>query len=295
MFCIVQFVTLYIICVHYIYILTLFITGHTGRVEWRDDIKNVWLISPTIEQCEDVVSRLITEQQTKGSRWRINLRSSSPESALVIISNLSRCAVRTLDIHSTPLDNICISTLSAELQTTNKTMINLFLRYSSLTGGIKQISDALFTNTTLKTLSLINVTITDEDTSNLSSMLSINKTLDKLYLTNCNITDNGVRYICEGLTKNQTLTVLSISYNPQITSASTSTIAELINTTKSLTELRLDNTSLNNDDIKTICTSLIENTTIQKLYLTEQHEEYCMKLDSYQVIKDRLQFEPVFN
>ena len=293
MFCIVQFVTLYIICVHYIYILTLFITGYTERVEWRDDIETVRLISPTIEQCEEVVSRLITEQQTKGSRWRINLRSSSPESALVIISNLSKCAVRGLDIHSTPLDSICISTLSAELQTTNKTMIGLVLRYSSLTGGIKQISDALFTNTTLEVLSLTNVTITDEDTSNLSTMLSINKTLDKLELTNCNITDNGVRYICEGVTKNQTLTLLDISYNPQITSASTSTIAELINTTKSLTKLQLDNTSLNNDDIKTICIALVENTTIQKLYLSEQHEEYCEKLDSYQVIKDRLKFVPV--
>ena len=114
MFCIVQFVTLYIICVHYIYILTLFITGHTGRVEWRDDIKNVWLISPTIEQCEEVVSTLI-EQQTKGNKWSIRLRLSSPESALVIISNLSKCAERTLDIYSTPLDNICMSTLSAEL------------------------------------------------------------------------------------------------------------------------------------------------------------------------------------
>ena len=295
MFCIVQFVTVYIICVHYIYILTLFITGHTGRVEWRGDIKNVWLISPTIEQCEEVVSKLIEEQQTKGSRWRINLRSSSPESTLVIISNLSKCAVWTLDIHSTPLDNISMSTLSAELQTTNKTMIGLVFRYSSLTGGIKQISDALFTNTTLELLSLINVTITDEDTSNLSTMLSINKTLDKLELCNCNITDNGVRYICEGLAKNQTLTWLNIRYNPQITSASTSTIAELINTTKSLTELRLDNTSLNNDDIKTICTELIENTTMQKLVLSKQDKEYCMKLDSYQVIKDRLQFQPVLN
>ena len=293
MFCIVQFVTLYIICVHYIYILTLFITGHTGRVEWRDDIENVWLISPTIEQCEEVVSRLIKEQQTKQSRWEINLRSSSPKSALVIISNLSKCAVRTLDIHSTPLDSICMSTLSAELQTTNKTMISLILRYSSLTGGIKQISDALFTNNTLKLLSLLNVTITDEDTSNLSNMLSINKTLNKLDLSNCNITDNGVQYICEALTKNQTLTWLDICYNPLITSASTSTIAELINTTKSLTELRLYDTSLNNDDIKIICNELVENTTIQKLYLSEQHKEYCEKLDSYRVIKDRLKFVPV--
>ena len=104
-------------------------------------------------------------------------------------------------------------------------MIGLVFRYSSLTGGIKQISDALFTNTTLELLLLINVTITDEDTGNLSTMLSINKTLDKLELCNCNITDNGVRYICEGLAKNQTLTSLNIRYNPQITLDSTSTIA----------------------------------------------------------------------
>ena len=292
MFYIVQFVTLYIICVYYIYILTLFITGHTGRVEWRDDIETVWLISPTIEQCEEVVSRLIKEQQTKGSRWCIKLRSSSPESALVIISNLSKCAVWLLDIHSTPLDSICMSTLSTELQTTNKTMKNLTFSYSSLTGGIKQISDALFINTTLKMLSLYNVTITDEDTSHLSTMLSINKTLDTLGLINCNITDNGVQYICEGVTKNQTLTYLNIRSNPQITSVSTSTIAELINTTKSLRELRLYGTSLNNDDIKTICTTLVENTTIQELHLSKQHEEYCKKLDNYQFIKDRLKFQP---
>ena len=293
MFYIVQFVTLYIICVYYIYILTLFITGHTGRIEWRDDIKYVWLISPTIEQCKEVVSRLIKEQQTKGSRWRINLRSSSPESVLIIISNLSKYAVMTLDIHSTSLDSICMSTLSTELQTTNKTMEKLILRYCSLTGGIKQISDALFTNTTLEVLALINVTITDEDTSHLSTMLSINKTLKTLQLSNCNITDNGVRYIYEGLTKNQTLTGLNIGYNPHITSVSTSTIVELINTTKSLTVLRLYDTSLNNDDIKTICTTLGENTTMQELYLSEQHEEYCMKLDSYQVIKDRINFHPI--
>ena len=67
-----------------------------------------------------------------------------------------------------------------------------------------------------------------------------------------------------------------------------------VNTTKSLKVLRLDGTSLNNDDIKTICTSLIKNTTIQTLYLSEQHKEYCMKLDSYQIIKDRLKFQPVF-
>ena len=195
----------------------------------------------------------------------------------------------SLYILNTSLDSKCVSILS-EILKTNKTIKRLQLVSSSLTGGIKQVSDSLFNNKTLEQLVLWNVTdITDEDITHLSTMLSSNTTLKGLYLNNCNITDNGVRYICEGLTKNQTLTTLSISRNPQITSVSTSTIADLIQTATSLTELRLYYTSLNNDDIKTICTSLNKNTTIRKLNLSRQHEEYCKKLDSYQVIKDRLE------
>ena len=176
---------------------------------------------------------------------------------------------------------------------TNKTIERLVLQSSSLTGGIKQVSDSLFNNKTLEQLIVeqFNVTgITDEDMTHLSTMLATNTTLKVLCLFNCNITDNGVRYICEGLTKNQTLTTLNIGYNHQITSVSTSTIADLIQTTTSLTTLYLHYTSLNNDDIKTICTSLTKNTTIRELWLSRQHEEYCMKLDSYQVIKHRLVF-----
>ena len=161
----------------------------------------------------------------------------------------------------------------------------------SLTGGIKQVSDSLFNNKTLEQLELWDVTgITDDDMTHLSTMLATNTTLEELWLSNCNITDNGVQYICEGLTKNQTLTTLDIGRNHQITSVSTSTIVDLIQTTTSLTELYLYYTSLNNDDIKTMCTSLTKNTTIRKLHLSREHYEYCKKLDSYQVIKERLQF-----
>ena len=232
---------------------------------------------------------LIKEQKT-GKEWGITLWESSPESTAVIINNLNKCTVWRLYIDNTPFDSKCVSILS-EILKTNKTIKRLVFESSSLTGGIKQVSDSLFNNKTLEELVLSNVTgITDEDMTHLSTMLSSNTTLIELSFPYSNITDNGVRYICEGLAKNQTLTMLNICYNHQITSVSTSTIADLIQTTKSLTRLDLDNTSLNNDDIKTICTSLIKNTTIRGLYLSRQHKEYCMKLDSYQVIKDRLVF-----
>ena len=195
-----------------------------------------------------------------------------------------------LEIFNTSLDSKCVLILS-EILKTNKTIKTLELYSSSLTGVIKQVSDSLCNNETLEELVLYDVTgITDEDMTHLSTILATNTTLKVLWLLNCNITDNGVRYICEGLTKNQTLTTLNIGYNHQITSVSTSTIADLIQTTTSLTTLYLHNTSLNNDDIKTICTSLNKNTTIRKLWLSREHKEYCKKLDSYQVIKDRLKF-----
>ena len=188
--------------------------------------------------------------------------------------------MRRLDISYTPLDSKCVSILSEALKT-NTSMQQLYLRSSPITGGIKRISDALFINTVLEVLWLDTVTgITDDDMSHLSDLLTSNRSLKVLRLINCNITDNGVRYICEGLTKNQTLTILNIRGNPQITSVSTSAIAELLSKTTSLTRLTLQYTSLNDDDIKTICTALTKNTTVEKLELSKQHEENYKMLDS---------------
>lgn len=248
---------------------------------------------------------------------RITLSSLSLENALLIINNLNECAVRELYTTSTPLDDTLMTALS-KILVSNKTIKTLSLKGSSRSVNIKEISDALVVNTTLEELVLSAITITDEDTTHFSVMLSKNKALKVLHFSTCDITDNGVRYIseglaknqslkklqlpncevtdkgihyiCEGLAKNQTLITLDISYNRQVTSASTSTIVDLIKTTTSLKDIQLYNTSLNDDDIKTICTELAGNTTIQSLRLSEQHEEYCKKLDSYQVIKDRLVF-----
>ena len=216
-----------------------FITGETRGVSWYRDRDSHWycdssfctvnLRSSTVEECEDVMSRLKKEHTE--NEWSMILNSLSSESTGVIFKNLNMSAVRKLNISNTPLDSKHVSTLS--------------------------------------------------------EILPDNKTMTNLQLSNCNITDNSVRYIYEGLTKNQTLTLLDISDNPQITSASTSTIAELINTTKSLRYLHVDNISFIDDDLKTICTALHSNTTIQKLRLSRQHYEYCEKLDSYQFIKDR--------
>ena len=257
-------------------------------MRWFDDINSVWLTSPTIIQCEDVMSRLSKKQQTE-KEWSICMESCSPESALTIFNNLNKCSVRRLNVLATPLNRMCMSTLSEVLRT-NKQIKVLRIASSLLANGIKQVTDTLFVNSSLEQLLTINIALTDEDTSHLSNMLRVNKTLKVLDLHNCNITDNGVQFICEGLIKNRTLNTLNISGNHQITSISTSAITDLMHTTTSLTVLRLYDTSLNDDDIKTICTSLNINNTIRTLHLSKHHEEYCKKLDSYQVFKDRIRF-----
>ena len=197
--------------------------------------------------------------------------------------------MRKLEIWNSPLDDKCTSILSEKLES-NKTIKKLQLWSSSPTGGIKQVSDSLLTNTTLEDLVLYHVTITDEDTTHLFNMLVSNKVLKKFCLAYCNITDNGFLYICKGLTKNQTLTSLNIRGNRRITSVSTSTMADLIQTTTSLTELNLHGISLKEDDIKTVCTAL-QKTTIQELHLSKLlHQECCQKLDNYHLIEDKVIF-----
>ena len=256
-----------------------------GNVQWYANV--VHLASPTVSQCEDAVT-LMEKEQTE-TEWCIILSASSSESALVIINNLNKCPVKELDIINTPLDGVCVTTLS-EILVRNKKLLRLNMNSSPPAGGIKQVSEALFTNTTLEILEAYNVTITDEDLTHLFEMLSVNKTLKGLDLSNCHITDNGIHYISEVFAKNQTLTSLDISHNPLITSVSASKIVEIISTTVSLTVMHLQYTSLKVDDIEAICSALNANTTIQKLILSKQHSEICEKFDCFQSIKDRIIF-----
>ena len=233
------------------------------------------------------MSRLKEEKEiNKKSLWRIELRSSTTESALVIIDSLDQFAVRELSIEDTSLDSECVSTLSRKFTKVKKLLFNS----SSLpTGSIQQVIYALaHTETSLEGLFLWNIPITDDNVISLSYVICNNKTLKVLDLSNCDITDEGVQYICKGVAKNQTLTMLALSNNLQITSASTSAIVELIKTTNSLERLYLRNTSLNDDDIKTISTALTESTTIQQLVLSEQHEKICETFNPS--IKDKLYF-----
>ena len=239
------------------------------------------------------MSKLKEEQQMEWSIW---VYKSSPESLLVVISNLNECPVKGLILNDTPLDSNCITVLSGTLAR-NKKLKTLELHSSSLTGSIKQITEALSTNDTLETFGMWNVklAITDndedeDDASHLSYMLHTNNVLKGLHLHNSNINDKCVQQISEGIIEKQTLTRLDISYNPMITSESTTTFAELLQETTSLAELHLNNTALTSNNFLTIFSALVNNNTIRRLWLTRAHKESCENFDDYETIKQRLAF-----
>ena len=152
------------------------------------------------------------KRQDTGIHWWIALKSLSPDSSLVVFSNLNECLVRRLNIWNTSLEIDCVTELSHVLSC-NETIEELHLVSSPLgSNGIELLSNALCTNILLKGLWLTDDdTIEDKDNAHISNMLSANTTLKDLRLNCPNITEFGEQQLSEVLTSNETLTTLYIN------------------------------------------------------------------------------------
>ena len=187
-----------------------FIIANTKSVQWNTDSTSVHLTSPTVDQCEKVLSQL----KETNEFWRIILESATPESSLNVFSNINESLVRGLYILHTPLDNCCVSEMSRML-TSDKTMNVLYLMSSPLPpNSLEMLSKALSSNKTIKTFLLSgDDNITDEDIPHVCKMLGVNSTLEQLYLDCSNITNFGEQQISEVLEQNNTLIILYINGN----------------------------------------------------------------------------------
>ena len=185
-----------------------FIIEQTGSVRWYSEC--VELTSPTEDQWEQVMSRL----KRSNIHWKIVLKSSSPESLLLVFSNIGECPVKTLHIENTPLNSRCVTKLSSVI-TENKKMEELRFYSSPLSPNtLQMITNALSINTTLKSLWISNDdNITDNDIPHISYIISINRKLRRLSLDCPNITEFGVQQISKVSDKNSTLTYLYVNGN----------------------------------------------------------------------------------
>lgn len=181
----------------------------TGSVQWTSD--NVALTSPTVEECEEVMTQLKREQQIQ---WSITLDRSSPESLLTVLVNINECFVRTLDIKNTPLDSHCVSEL-ANVLTNNVKMEELYLFSSSFPPKhLQAIAKPLSSNTTLKTLWIWDDdNITDKDIPHICYVISANKTLKVLSFRCRNVPKIKFEKLSKALGNNKTLNTFLINSN----------------------------------------------------------------------------------
>ena len=199
----------------------------TGKVEWDSD-GSVYLTTPSLPQCQDVISKL----KENNHHWVYLHRSSSYVVQFLLPQLLKIRTITLIDILSTKVtkDNI--------------------------------ISSQLSNNTTLKTL----------------------------WITDGSINDDGVITLVQSLKYNKSITDLSLFNNPDITSASAQSLAELLLHNNTLGVLSLWGTNIDTNGVLVLVETLKTNKRLRGLYLDKQHKQTCHSLPYYTTIEDRLYF-----
>ena len=216
----------------------------------------VQLNSPTLQDCVNVISQLVTDIQHD----YIYLNYSSPESTVLLLSQIHQTKIRELLIADTSLDEQHMYCITQCLL--NNQLKRLYLYDTKLTSNLlSSLTAAVSINTSLERLQLAREEITEDDVGRISKLLTVNKTLQRLELRNCGISDSGIQSLSSSLLHNNTLTVLDLRYN-QFTSAGIQYLFHLLTT----------------------------NNTIKRLYIDNKHRSSSQQLKEYTQIKDRLVF-----
>ena len=211
----------------------------------------VRLTSPTPQDCVDVISQ---------QHDRISLYYSSPESTVLLLSQIHQTKIRELEIYYTSLDEQHMYCITQCLLNNQLKILDLW--NTKLTSNLlSSLTAAVSINTSLERLELGHEEITEDDVSRISKLLTVNKTLQRLDLNYCGISDSGIQSLSSSLLHNDTLTELDLCHN-QFTSAGIQYLFHLLTT----------------------------NNTIKRLYIDEKHKSSSEQLKEYTQIKDRLVF-----
>ena len=199
----------------------------TGKVQWGSN-GIVYLTTPSLPQCQDVISKL-----KENNHDTVSLHCSSSYVVQFLLPQLLK--IRTI------------------------TWISIF--------STKVTKDNI-----------------------ISSQLSNNTTLKTLMITDGSINDDGVITLVQSLKYNKSITNLYLYSNPDITSASAQSLAELLLHNNTLEDLWLMDTNIDTNGVLVLVETLKTNKGLRRLYLDKQHEQTCHSLPYYTTIKHRLGF-----
>ena len=165
----------------------------------------------------------------------------------------------------------------------------IHLLHSSPDIGYLMMSLALDIRT-IKWISILNTKITKDVILLLSHKIKNNTSLEFLWLSpNC-INDDGVIALTQSLINNKTITDLYLSDNPDITSTSAQSLAELLLYNHTLSSLWLKGTNIDTDEVLVLMESLRTNNTLRRLSLDKKHKQTCSSLPYYKTIEYKLDF-----
>ena len=144
----------------------------------------------------------------------------------------------------------------------------------------------------IRTITMIRIYSTKVTKDNIiSSQLSNNTTLKELWIAGGSINDDGVITLVQSLKYNKSITCLYLYRNPDITSASAQSLAELLLHNNTLGVLSLWGTNIDTNGVLVLVETLKTNKRLGRLVLDKQHEQTCHSLPYYTTIGYRLDFE----
>ena len=143
---------------------------------------------------------------------------------------------------------------------------------------------------TIKSIYLWYTKLTKDVILLLSHKITNNTSLETLWISLDSINDDGVIALTQSLIKNKTITHLSLDNNPDITSTSAQSLAELLLYNHTLSYLWLNCTNIDTDGVLVLMKSLRTNNTLRRLYLDNKHKQICYSLHYYETIANKLDF-----
>uniref|UniRef100_A0A1X7SRA0 Uncharacterized protein n=1 Tax=Amphimedon queenslandica TaxID=400682 RepID=A0A1X7SRA0_AMPQE len=143
---------------------------------------------------------------------------------------------------------------------------------------------------TIKWIGIHNTKITKDVIILLSHKITNNTSLKTLSISLDSINDDGVIALTQSLINNKTITGLYLNNNPDITSTSAQSLAELLLYNHTLSLLYLHRTNIDSDGVLVLMESLRTNNTLRRLWLDKKHKQTCSSLSYYKTIENKLVF-----
>ncbi|XP_019861310.1 PREDICTED: uncharacterized protein LOC109589714 [Amphimedon queenslandica] len=149
---------------------------------------------------------------------------------------------------------------------------NIHLHHSSTDIVYLMMSLALDIRT-IKQIRIRNTKITKDVILLLSHKITNNTSLKTLVIRDDSINNDGVIALTQSLINNKTITNLRLNNNPDITSTSAQSLAELLLYNHTLSYLWLEGTKIDTDGVLVLIKSLRTNNTLRRLALDYNHKQ----------------------